>query len=156
MSVNLKSLGIVIDLATRRRDEAGTMVAAAMWDLTQATQQLHQLTDYANDGETKWRARATEGVSVALMQHQRAFAEKIQQAVDFQANVIKQKETALEATRRHLQEKEQALATLKKVAERARLAQQVAEHKRAQKQTDEMAMSMLAYQRRENEQEFLI
>ena len=58
--------------------------------------------------------------------------------------------------RRHLQEKEQALATLKKVAERTHFAQQVAEHKRAQKQTDEMAMSMLAYQRRENEQELLI
>ena len=156
MSVNLKSLGIVIDLATRLRDEAGTMVAAAMRDLTQATQQLQQLTDYANDGESKWRARAAEGVSVALMQHQRAFAEKIQQAVDFQVNVIKQKETALDATRRHLQEKEQALATLKKVAERTRMAQQVAQHKRSQKQTDEMAMSMLAYQRRENEQEFLI
>jgi flagellar FliJ protein len=156
MSVNLKSLGIVIDLATRLRDEAGTMVAAAMRDLTQATQQLQQLTDYANDGETKWRARAAEGVTVALMQHQRAFAEKIQQAVDFQVNVIKQKETALDATRRHLQEKEQALATLKKVAERTRMAQQVAQHKRSQKQTDEMAMSMLAYQRRENEQEFLI
>jgi flagellar FliJ protein len=156
MSVNLKSLGIVIDLATRLRDEAGTMVAAAMRDLTQATQQLQQLTDYANDGEAKWRARAAEGVTVALMQHQRAFAEKIQQAVDFQVNVIKQKETALDATRRHLQEKEQALATLKKVAERTRLAQQVAQHKRSQKQTDEMAMSMLAYQRRENEQEFLI
>lgn len=132
------------------------MVAAAMRDLTQATQQLHQLTDYANDGETKWRARAANGVSVALMQHQRAFAEKIQQAVDFQVNVIKQKEAALDATRHHLQEKEQALATLKKVAERARLAQQMAEQKRSQKQTDEMAMSMLAYQRRENEQEFLI
>ena len=156
MSVNLKSLGIVIDLATRRRDEAGTVVAAAMRDLTQATQQLQQLTDYANDGESKWRARAAEGVTVALMQHQRAFAEKIQQAVDFQVNVIKQKETALDATRRHLQEKEQALATLKKVAERTRMAQQVAQHKRSQKQTDEMAMSMLAYQRRENEQEFLI
>ena len=153
MSVNLKSLGIVIDLATRRRDEAGTMVAAAMRDLAQATQQLHQLKDYANDGENKWRARAAEGVSVALMQHQRAFAEKIQQAVDFQANVIKQKEAALDATRRHLQEREQALATLKKVAERTRLALQMAEHKRAQKQTDEMAMSMLAYQRRQAEQE---
>ena len=132
------------------------MVAAAMQDLAQATQQLQQLTDYANEGETKWRARTAEGVSVPLMQHQRTFAEKIQQAVDFQANVIKQKETALDATRRHLQEKEQALATLKKVAERTHLAQQVAKHKRAQKQTDEMAMSMLAYQRRENEQEFLI
>ena len=156
MSVDLKSLEIVIDLATRRRDEAGTMVAAAMRDLTQATQQLQQLTDYASDGESKWRTRAAEGVTVALMQHQRAFAEKIQQAVDFQVNVIKQKETALDATRRHLQEKEQALATLKKVAERTRLVQQVAQDKRSQKQTDEMAMSMLAYQRRENEQEFLI
>lgn len=155
MSVNLKSLGLVIDLATRKRDEAGTMVAAAMRDLGQAKRQLLQLTDYAEDGEMKWRTRAAEGVSMALMQHQRAFAEKIQQAVDFQGNVIRQKEAALEATRYHLQEKEKELATLKKVAERTRLAQQMAEHKRSQKQTDEMAMSMLAYQRRQNEQESL-
>lgn len=131
------------------------MVATAMRDLEQAKQQLQQLTDYADDGATKWRARAAQGVSVALMQHQRAFAEKIQQAVDFQNNVIQQKEAALTATRSHLQAKEQALATLQKVAERTRQAQQRVEHKRAQKQTDEMAMSMLAYQRRENEQESL-
>ena len=155
MSVNLKNLAIVIDLATRKRDEAGNMVAAAMRDLSQATNQLQQLTDYAADGEAKWRERAASGVSVALMQHQRAFTEKIQQAVDFQENVIQQKQTALEATRQHLQEKEQALATLKKVAERTRLAQQLAEQKRQQKQTDEMAMSMLAFQRRQNEQEYL-
>lgn len=155
MSVNLKSLTIVIDLAKRHRDEAGSMVAAAMRDLSQAQLQLTQLTDYAADGETKWRNRASEGVSVALMLHQRAFAEKIQQAVDFQVNVINQKAIALDATRRLLQEKEQALATLKKVAERTLLAQQAAEHKRSQKQTDEMAMSMLAYQRRQKEQESL-
>lgn len=132
------------------------MVAAAMRDLGQAQQQLQQLTDYAADGEAKWRARAAAGVSVALMQHQRAFAEKIQQAVDFQESVIQQKAVSLEATRRHLLQKEQALATLKKVAERTLFARQMAEHKRAQKQTDEMAMSMLAYQRRQNEQESLI
>lgn len=155
MSINLKSLGLVIDLATRKRDEAGTMVTGAMRDLSQAKLQLRQLTDFASDGEAKWRNRAAEGVSVALMLHQRAFAEKIQQAVDFQGNVIQQKESALEAARSHLQAREVELATLQKVAERTRLAQQTAEHKRSQKQTDEMAMSMLAYQRRQNEQEAL-
>jgi len=154
MSVNLKSLAIVIDLATRKRDEAGKMVAAAMRDLNQAQLQLQQLTDYAADGEAKWRERAATGVSVALMQHQRAFAEKIQQAVDFQATVIEQKQNALEATRQNLQEKEQTLATLEKVAERTRMANELAEQKRQQKQTDEMAMTMLAFQRRQHEQEY--
>lgn len=155
MPVNLRSLRIVIEHAERQRDSAGVAVAHAMRELGSAQLQLRQLTDYASDGEVKWRARAAEGVSVPLLQHQRAFVEKIQQAVDFQGNVIQQKEANLARANANLQAKEQTLATLKKVAERAAQAKAMAEYKREQKLTDEMAMSMLAFQRREQEQEAL-
>lgn len=153
MSVNLKSLQIVIDLARRKRDQVGALVAGAQRELGQAQDQLSQLTHFANDGQARWMSRAAEGVTTVLMQHQKDFTVKIQHAIDFQTQVIGQKESRLEATLTELQAAERALATLEKVADRTRSARQLAAGKAEQKLNDEMAMSMLAHQRRQTEQE---
>lgn len=153
MSVNLKSIQVVIDLATQRRDHAGTQLAAAMHALEQAQAQLTQLVDYTAEGQAKWMARSTQGVSGVLVQHQRAFSQKLQEAVDFQNQVIRQKQATVTSAQNILQQAERELATLKKVVERTIQAQQAIVRKREQKQVDEMAMSMLAHQRREAEQE---
>lgn len=153
MSVNLKSLATVIDLARRRRDEAGAQVARAQAELANARAQMAQLSHYAEDGQNKWMVRSAAGVSPALMQHQRDFALKIQHAIDFQTNVITQREGGLQTTLANLQVAERELATLEKVAERALALQRQSAHKAEQKLNDEMAMSMLAYQRRQAEQE---
>lgn len=153
MSVNPKSLATVIDLARRGRDEAGTRVTKAKQELAGARAQLDQLTHYAQDGQEKWLARSATGVSTALMQHQRDFAQKIQHAVDFQAGVIAKHEERVGAALTALQVAERELATLEKVAQRALTEQRLAQHKAEQKLNDEMAMSMQAYQRRQAEQE---
>lgn len=153
MSVNLKSLGTVIDLARTKRDDAGVQLAAAQRELDNARQQMSQLTHYADEGQAKWMARSAIGVSPVLMLHQRDFATKIQAAIDFQNNVIAQCETRLQSKMQNLQATERELATLQKVAERVVAAQRLAAHKVEQKMTDEMAMSMLAHQRRMAAQE---
>ena len=153
MSVNLNSLQIVIDLSRRRRDQVGVRVTAAQRELNNAQQQLEQLNQFAHEGQTRWLSRAAEGVTAVLMQHQQEFAEKIQHAIQFQMNVIAQREEALQAELSALQAAEREMATLEKVAERTRNAQQVAAGKAEQKRNDEMAMSMLAHQRRLAEQE---
>lgn len=153
MSVNLKSLQIVIDLARRKRDQWGTRVAAAQRELQQAQDQLAQLTHFANEGQTKWRSRAAEGVTPVLMQHHNEFTLKIQHAIDFQGRVIAQREGRLQADLGGLQVAERELATLEKVAEHRRLEQQTMANKAEQKLNDEMAMTMLAHQRRLAEQE---
>lgn len=153
MSVNLKSLQIVIDLARRKRDQSGAQVASAQRELGQVQDQLSQLTHFADDGQTRWMSRAAEGVSTVLMQHQKDFTVKIQHAIDFQLQVVGKKQARLEATLSELQASERALATLEKVAERTRSAHQLAAGKAEQKLNDEMAMAMLAHQRRQTEQE---
>jgi flagellar FliJ protein len=153
MSVNLKSLQIVIDLARRKRDQWGAQVAAAHRELQQAQDQLAQLSHFADEGQTKWLSRAAEGVTPVLMQHHNEFALKIQHAIDFQGRVIGQREGRLQAELGGLQAAERELATLEKVAEHSRLVRQKIAHKAEQKLNDEMAMTMLAHQRRLAEQE---
>jgi flagellar FliJ protein len=153
MAVNLKSMQLVVDLATRRRDHAGTQLAAALQALEQAKAQLAQLVDYTAEGQHKWQARSAMGVSGVLVQHQRAFSQKLQEAIDFQNQVIRQKEATVSTAQGQLQLAERELATLNKVVERTRHTQEAAARKREQKQVDEMAMSMLAHQRRLAEQE---
>jgi len=153
MALHPKSMELVIDLALRRRDEAGALVAAAMGQLQQAQQQLQQLTDYTAEGAAKWHARSTQGVSGVLLQHRRAFEHKLQEAIDFQHNVITQQEQNLARQQEGLQAAERELSTLKKLRERTQHAAAQRAQRQQQKQLDEMAMAMLAFQRRQAEQE---
>ena len=153
MALHPKSMELVIDLALRRRDEAGARVAAAMGQLQQAQQQLQQLTDYTAEGATKWHARSMQGVSGVLLQHRRAFEHKLQEAIDFQHNVIAQQEQHLARQQESLQAAERELSTLKKLRERTEQATAQRAQRQQQKQLDEMAMAMLAFQRRQAEQE---
>lgn len=153
MSVNLNTLKLVIELAQRRRDDAGLGVARALQALAQARAQQDQLLQYAQEGEARWQERSQIGVSAVLLQHQRSFGDKVRHALEFQQGVIAQREDELARARDHLAKEEQALATLNKVDERVRQAQAQLRDRREQKLTDEMAMAMLAFQRRQAEQE---
>lgn len=153
MAIRPQSLTLVIDLALRRRDEAGARLAAAMAQLAQAQLQLRQLTDYTAEGEAKWQARSVQGVSGVLLAHHRAFEQKLQEAIAFQHTVIEQHQQNVAQQREGLQAAERELSTLKKVRERAEQAAAERAHRQQQKQVDEMAMAMQAFHRRQAEQE---
>jgi flagellar FliJ protein len=153
MAVNLKSLEIVIALASRKRDEAAGRVAQAQAGLAAAHAQMRQLRDYVHEGEMKWMARTTAGVSTALFGHQKQFASKIQHAMDFQTDTIKQREMTLNQTQAFLAAAERELATLEKVSERIRAQRAMAQNKTEQKHNDDMAMVMVAHQRHTATQE---
>lgn len=148
MTINLKSLKTVIDLAVRKRDGAAEGVARAQNELAAARMQMEQLMAYAHEGEAKWAERSAAGVSPVLVHHNQQFMAKIQNARDFQTNVLSQREQQLAQARQGLALTERELATLKKVEERTRQAIQQARNKAEQKLNDDMAMTMLAHQRR--------
>ena len=149
MAVDLKSLRTVIGVATQQRDDAGAALAGARKQLAAAEAQMAQLTDYVAQGELKWVERATAGVTPVLMQHQRQFMGKIQEAIDFQTNVIRQRQAQVERALHALQAAELALKKIQRV-EQITLDRKALEAKKTeQKLNDEMAMSMLAHQRRE-------
>ncbi len=149
MPVDLKSLRTVIGVATTRRDDAGAALASARQQLAAAEAQMAQLTDYVDQGQVKWAGRAAQGVTPVLMQHQRHFMDKIQAAIDFQANVIQQRSAQVTRAMQALQAAEQALAKIEKVQQITLDSIALKAKKTEQKLTDEMAMSMLAHQRRQ-------
>ena len=149
MPVDLKSLRTVIGVATTRRDDAGAALASARQQLAAAEAQMAQLTDYVDQGQVKWAGRAAQGVTPVLMQHQRHFMDKIQAAIDFQANVIQQRNAQVTRAMQALQAAEQALAKIEKVQQITLDSIALKVKKTEQKLTDEMAMSMLAHQRRQ-------
>lgn len=149
MPVDLKSLRTVIGVATTRRDDAGAALASARQQLAAAEAQMAQLTDYVDQGQEKWAGRAAQGVTPVLMQHQRHFMDKIQAAIDFQANVIQQRNAQVTRAMQALQAAEQALAKIEKVQQITLDSIALKAKKTEQKLTDEMAMSMLAHQRRQ-------
>ncbi|MGB4061679.1 MAG: flagellar export protein FliJ [Burkholderiaceae bacterium] len=149
MPVDLKSLRTVIGVATTRRDDAGAALASARQQLAAAEAQMAQLTDYVDQGQVKWAGRAAQGVTPVLMQHQRHFMDKIQAAIDFQANVIQQRNAQVTRAMQALQAAEQALAKIEKVQQITIDSIALKAKKTEQKLTDEMAMSMLAHQRRQ-------
>lgn len=149
MPVDLKSLRTVIGVATTRRDDAGAALASARQQLAAAEAQMAQLTDYVDQGQMKWAGRAAQGVTPVLMQHQRHFMDKIQAAIDFQANVIQQRNAQVTRAMQALQAAEQALAKIEKVQQITLDSIALKAKKTEQKLTDEMAMSMLAHQRRQ-------
>ena len=153
MAVDLKSLRTVIDTATNQRDNAGAALAFARQQLAQGQAQLKQLADYVDEGQGKWTQRAAQGVTVVLMQHQRQFMDKIQAAIDFQHNVLTQRQAQVDRALQALQAAEIALAKVKKVEQITLAEKALKANKAEQKLNDEMAMSMLAYQRRENHTE---
>lgn len=149
MPVDLKSLRTVIGVTTTRRDDAGAALASARQQLAAAEAQMAQLTDYVDQGQVKWAGRAAQGVTPVLMQHQRHFMDKIQAAIDFQANVIQQRNAQVTRAMQALQAAEQALAKIEKVQQITLDSIALKAKKTEQKLTDEMAMSMLAHQRRQ-------
>lgn len=149
MPVDLKSLRTVIGVATTRRDDAGAALASARQQLAAAEAQMAQLTDYVDQGQMKWAGRAAQGVTPVLMQHQRHFMDKIQAAIDFQANVIQQRNAQVTRAMQALQAAEQALAKIEKMQQITFDSIALKAKKTEQKLTDEMAMSMLAHQRRQ-------
>jgi len=149
MAADLKSLRTVIDMATRRRDQAGAALAQARQQLAHGQAQMQQLTQYVEEGHGKWAQRAAEGVTTVLMQHQRQFMGKIQAAIDFQHNVLNQRQAQVDHALKHLQAAELALAKVQKVEHITLADISLKAHKTEQKLNDEMAMSMLAHQRRQ-------
>lgn len=151
--MNLSTLQTVTDLSTRKRDDAALAMARAQQDLLGAQQQLEQLSAYEQEGQQKWMERCSVGVSATLLQHHRQFMLKIEQALAYQHNVVTQRQAHLERTRLQLQATERQVATFDKVKQRTLQTMAQTQQRREQKQTDEMAMSMLAHQRRNNARE---
>lgn len=141
-----KSLELAIEVATRARDEADEAWVRALRAQRHAQGQMEQLQSYASEIQARWATAAASSFDPELMQHQRNFTVRLQEAITMQGDVLHRQEQQVEAARVQRVQREARLKALqqlldKRIRERARQ-----EERREQKQVDEWAS--LAYARK--------
>lgn len=139
---SLATLGKVIEIATRRRDEALAAHAALQRDLAAAQAQMDQLRSYADESLARWSQRGQQGVDAALLMHHRQFMAKLDHAIEFQTAVLREKQTRLDEAHARVITAERELAGLSKYVERQQHALAQRENRLDQKRNDEMALNL--------------
>ena len=142
MSTSLETLGKVVDLALKRRDEALAALAGLQRELTQAQDQMDQLQAYAQEAQQRWAARSAVGVDAALLMHHRQFMAKIDHAIDFQRRVVDDRQALVGRGQAAVHEAERDLAGLRKFTDRKQEALDLRALRREQKSSDEMALNI--------------
>lgn len=137
-----RDLGVLLELAQRRRDEAAQALARVRRERQGAEGQMVQLQAYTQDAETRWRQRATVGVTPTLLATHRQFMVKLEDAVTFQAQVLRQLDERIARHEGLLIEAERALATLQRVQQRWQSDWHRHLQRVEQKANDEMAATL--------------
>lgn len=139
MSNNLNALAVAVEVASRKRDDARKVLQDTLAAQQAARAQLDQLEDYAKETQARWGMKADAAVKPEVMYHHYHFMDRLGHAAGVQTGVVGDHANRVEAARRSLLEAELRLASLRKVMDKRRQDQALAELRRDQKQTDERA-----------------
>lgn len=142
MNTSIETLGRVVDLALKRRDEALAALAGLQRELAQAQDQMNQLQAYAQEAHERWASRSATGVDAALLMHHRQFMAKIEHAMEFQRHVLNDRQALVGRSQAAVYEAERDLAGLRKFAERKQQTIDELTSRRDQKMSDEMAINI--------------
>ena len=138
----IQTLSKVVELAAKRRDEALSNLAKARREQQQAEDQMVQLTGYAQEAQQRWADRSSKGVDATLLHHHRAFMHKIEHAMEFQREVLRNREELVQRCESQVHVAERDLAGLQKFTDRKLMAIHQLAQRQEQKNTDEMALSI--------------
>jgi flagellar protein FliJ len=136
---SLRTLELAVDLALRRRDAGVQALAQAEQVLAAAHDQMGQLENYARDTENRWTVRGQISTTPEIMRHHYQFMDRLNQAMELQKSVLRDRGALVEATRAELLQAEVRLASLKKVCEKRRAVLVREQDRREQRDNDELA-----------------
>jgi len=135
----LQPLIALLEQTERERDEARLHLLRARDAQHGASNQAEQLLAYRRDYEARWGAQFGRAGAIELVRCYQGFVDRLSQAVDHQAKVAAHAAVNAEAAEQALREREQRVASVRKLIER-----RIAEVRRdagrnEQKQLDEFA-----------------
>ncbi len=146
-------LVVAIELAERKRDEAGQALANALRRQDNATQQMAQLESYAADTQGRWSVASQAQATPQIVGHYYQFMERLDQTIALQIVVIGDMQRHCQVARQTLLDAEVHLAGLQRVLDKRRREQTRISTRQEQRQTDEFAarvwsvtMARVAYQ----------
>jgi len=135
----LRTLGVAIDVAGRKRDAASQALGQAQQRQIAAQNQLTQLETYAFETETRWASQAQICALPELMRHHYQFMERLNQAIQMQKQMLLEHVHWVEVAKKNLLEADIRVATLRQVLANKEKDAQLLQHRREQKQMDEFA-----------------
>lgn len=149
-------LDVAIELATRKRDAAGQVLAQVLQRHAHALQQLGQLEGYADDTQRRWAVSAQTSISPQIVGHYYQFMARLDHTVSLQQGVIADVQRQSLAARQVLRDAEVLLVGLQRLIDRRRREQLRRAAQREQLQTDEFASRRhtAAVSRRGDDQEY--
>lgn len=140
----LKSVVLAIDVAIRKRDQAGKQLMQAQRTYQFAQGQLDQLESYAADSESRWTASAQISMSPELLQHHYQFMGRLRHAIGLQDGVMSDLKRQLDEAKKLALEAEIRLAGLQTVMKKKQVDIAIVMARREQKQMDEFAAMQYA------------
>lgn len=139
----LQGLLVAIDVARRKRDDAGLVLSQVQRRHDNALQQADQLRSYATDTESRWSAPAQGNATPQIMGHYYQFMDRLQQTIDLQHGVIADLQRQLQVARKYLLEAEVRVAGLSRLLEKRRSDLARMHARREQKESDEFAAQLM-------------
>lgn len=129
----------IIEIVAQKRDHARVRLAEAQRLEAEGRRQLADLKGYASDAQAQWGRRALASTPIEVIVGHQSFSEGLYRAIDFQQNVVDERQRLVARCTEALRVHEQRLLSLEKVFElRVRAGDQV-KRRREQKFSDEMA-----------------
>jgi flagellar FliJ protein len=135
----LAGIGIAIEQARRARDAAAQALVRLQGAEQGARHQLDQLETYARETTERWAQQARIRATPEMMQHHYQFMARLDHATDIQRGVVHQQGLQLAQGREVLLAAELRLTSLQKMVDRRLLDAERLQHRREQKDNDEMA-----------------
>jgi flagellar protein FliJ len=133
----MKALHLAIDQATRKRDHLLRALAQAQAQQRHGQDQLDQLTQYAQDTDTRWIQ--SPSTSPEVMRHHYQFMDRLQHAIAMQEGVIRNLQAHVEHAQRAVQEAQTRVAGLQQVVEQRLARARATAARREQRTMDDMA-----------------
>lgn len=135
----LRTLGVAIDVASRKRDAASQALGQAQQRHIAAQNQFSQLETYANETETRWASQAQICALPELMRHHYQFMERLNHAMQMQKQILVEQAHWVEVARKGLLDADIRVATLRQVLANKQKEAERLHNRREQKQMDEFA-----------------
>lgn len=135
----VKSVLLAIDVATRKRDQAGKNLGQAQQAWLAAQDQMAQLESYAADTDVRWTATAQICATPELMHHHYQFLGRLHHAIGLQRGVLEDLNRQIEGVKKLLLEAEFRLSSLKQVLKKKQSDSAMLQTRREQRQMDEFA-----------------
>jgi len=132
-------LMLVLEAAEKARDAAVADLEGARRAYEAARQQSQSLTDWRREYQTKWQAQFRHAGGMEIMRCYQDFMQRLADAVSDQDKRVEQARVYMAHCREQLIERERKVAAVAQLMDRRQAEMQLAENRRDQKATDEIA-----------------